>query len=50
MKRRLPKAPAELVSTGDLLATLETTVANLREFTEQLRRATADADDGETDQ
>jgi len=42
-----PDIPAELVTTQDLLRTLESTVANLREFTERLRAATAETEDGE---
>jgi len=50
MTRRLPEIPAELVTTQDLLRTLESTLANLRDFTERLRMATAEPEDGEADQ
>lgn len=47
--RRLPSPPP--VTTPDLLATLEETLTNLREFTERLRTATAeDRAKGQTDQ
>jgi len=36
--------------TGDLLAALQVTLANLREFTERLRAATAEASERPPDQ
>lgn len=51
IRRRLPDPPAELArETQDLLITLEATVINLRQFTEQLRAATAEQAHPETEQ
>ncbi|GAB3952589.1 hypothetical protein GCM10029976_091090 [Kribbella albertanoniae] len=41
MSARVPDVPAGLIrDTNNLLATLDQTVANLRDFTEKLRAAT----------
>lgn len=47
---RVPDPPLALIhETTDLLATLEETVANLRQFAERLQQATA-AEDNQEDQ
>lgn len=48
MPRRVPDLPGDLIrDTTDLLSTLDQTVTSLREFTDKLRAATEQPQEGQ---